>query len=236
MKVVYFIVAFLVSYLVFKFGLRPALNWFEGHSDVTARMSTRPWPDKLVLANEVALETPFKLIPNEHEWPEGAKELFIESTSYSYEEKNLSITALTISYHPGVTLDLEGAVDGALAGLRAVPGTTKVDTVKREKVDLGDGGRELEARVVRHGETAEIHQLIFLRQRRLYQLIFVVPPNHKQTAATWERMKSSVHFLNSPERPTAGSPAKPIERATGILPLPPGMQRKAVGGEKPVVK
>lgn len=238
MRVIYFIVAFWVSYLVFKYGVTPGLKWLGRDSDVTTGMSTRPWPDKIVLADEVVLETPFKLNPTDLEVPEGKRDLISDSASYFYQSKDLSVASATVSYRPGVTLNLGGAADGALARMRAVPGTKSVDSVKRETVALGDGGMEIEAQIARQGETLEMHGLFFLRQQRMYQLIFIATVKHKERTAMWDRMKASMRFVKLPNQTDdshdlTGLPAEPTDGAKGTSPLPAGMQRRTGVGAKP---
>ena len=71
-----------------KWRCAPLRSFDPEHSKTTAPLAWRAiLAHARLLANEVSLETPFKLIPNVYEWPEGAKELFTESASYSYEGK-----------------------------------------------------------------------------------------------------------------------------------------------------
>lgn len=232
-RVIYFIVAILVSYLVFKYGVTPGLKWLR--SDTTVGMSTRPWTDKIILADEMVVDTPFKLTPTELRIPEEKRELISDLRSYFGKRKDVSVLTAMFSYHPGVTLNLDAAVDGALESMRAVPGTKSVDSVKRDTMALGDGGIEMEARITQNGEPLEMHGIFILRQRRLYQLIFVAPVKHKERTATWERMKSSVRFVSPPKQsdgakdPT-GLPAKPPK---GGESLPAGMRRRTGAGAKP---
>ena len=160
-----------LSILLFAVGIfagKLAYDEFFGESEV-ASFDELDWtPSDRV---GVRYEAPFELAPMDLELPEHIKVYVKEMSSYHYESKPLAFFVSRAEYQPGIKLDIEGAVNGAVQNMQAQKGITEF-TYEASKVtkDFIEG-RLIKGTCKVNGEDAEFIAQIYIKNVKMLQII-----------------------------------------------------------------
>jgi hypothetical protein len=166
-----------------------------GHaSDVPAIASdllTRPWVTEQIGRSGVEVETPWHLEGFHMPLPQGIK--VTQWTWIRREKDGFNVMAGRVVFAAGSRLSLEGAADGMIQNVKAVPGTRSTAPRKWDTTLLGRPAIEVEIRIQREqGTSALMHGIIVLRGLEMIQLGSIARADQPLADQAWERIRNSV--------------------------------------------
>jgi len=113
-----------------------AYNALFGESDI-AEYEDADWNRSVSLG--VTYEAPFELSPIEIKLPQYVKSYIKEMESYKFESRPIAFFISRAEYRDGVTIDLNGAVEGGIRNLQAQKGITdlsyKVSNIEKNFIE-----------------------------------------------------------------------------------------------------
>ncbi len=160
-----------LSVLLFIVGMiagKLAYDEFFGESE-TVSFEDTDWLPATLLG--VRYEAPFELAPMDLKLPEHIKVYVKEMTNYHYESKPIGFFLSRAEYQPGVKVDIDGAVQGAVQNMQAQKGisdfTYETSKIQKNFID----GRLVKGTCKVNGEDAEFICQLFAKDLKLLQIM-----------------------------------------------------------------
>jgi hypothetical protein len=111
------------------------------------------------------------------------------------EADGLNILVAHVVFAEGATPSLEGAADGMVKNVEAVPGTKSVTPRRTETKLLGRPAIEVEMRIEREkGAPALMHGIVVLKGPELIQILFIARADQPLATQAWARMRDSLRI------------------------------------------
>jgi len=173
-----------------------AMSWFRREPGVAKDLLTRHWVTDEIGQSSVMLDTPWRLEGVSMPFPKEFAGRVQQWTWIGREKDGLNVMAGRIVFSRTERPNLEGAADGMIANIQAMPGTQSVSTRKSEKKLLGSPTIEVEMRIQRKkGDPLLMHGLVcHVRQSELVQLYSIARADQPLGTEAWARMRNSMRI------------------------------------------
>lgn len=189
------VVVGLVAAFAGAFVARKAFQHFRREPTVARDILTRPWVKQQIGQSGVGLETPWRLEGLSMPLPKELSGLVSEWTWIGHEADGLNIMAARVRYAPQVVTSLEGAAQGALKNLRAMPGILKVTPQEYDTTLLGQPAIELDARLERKtGEPLRVHAIFGMRGPDLFQVLLISRADQPLGEKVWDKTRATIRL------------------------------------------
>lgn len=151
------------------------------------------WSEQQV--GSVHFSSPVPLKDEKVDLPDNVKQLVTASRYLAGEASGVTLAATAFTYKDGTQINLEGAADGALANIRAVPGIQDMVPAKKPATLLGKPAIDLEAKMRRDkGENLQLHGVVFASGPELFIFMMIAKDEHHDAAETWHRLRKSIRL------------------------------------------
>ena len=180
------------------------VGWWAGNSamsrlrrepDVAKDLLSRSWITSQIGQSSVRLDAPFRLEGVAVPFPKEFEGKVQQWTWLGREQDGLNVMAGWIGFTMNEP-NLEGAADGMVKNIEAMPGTRSVSTKRSEKKLLGSPAIEVEMRIQRQkGDPLLMHGVVILvRQLELIQLYSIARADQPLATEAWARMRDSMRI------------------------------------------
>jgi hypothetical protein len=140
----------------------------------------------------VALETPWHLQGVSVPLPKELSGKVRQWTWIGHEADGLDVLAARVVY-AAAQPSLEGAANGMVKNVEALPGTRSVVPQRRDTTLLGQPAIEVEMRIAREkGPPLLMHGIVVLRGPELIQLLSIARADQPLASEAWARMRNSI--------------------------------------------
>ena len=173
--------------------VRLTLGGLNREPGVPKDLLTRPWAEQPIGLSSVVLNAPFRLQGVSVPLPRELSGKVQKWTWIGREADGLNILVSHVIYAPGAIPSLEGAADGMVKSVKAVPGTKSVTPRRTQTTLLGRPAIEEEIRIEREkGEPALMHGIVVLKGPELIQILSIARADQPLASQAWTRMRDSV--------------------------------------------
>jgi len=173
-----------------------AMSWFRREPAVAKDLLSRPWVTGEIGQSSVMLDTPWPLEGVLVPFPKEFSGKVQQWTWLGREKDGLNVMAGRVLFSRSERPNLEGAADGMVRNIEAMPGTKSVTTTRRETRLLGSPAIELELKIQRKsGEPLLMHgAVIVVRRLELLQLLSIARADQPIATEAWARMRNSLRI------------------------------------------
>jgi hypothetical protein len=173
-----------------------AMSWFRREPGVAKNLLSRPWVSGEIGQSSVHLDTPFRLEGVAVPFPKEFAGSVSQWTWLGREEGGIHVMTGRVLFAHGVQPNLEGAADGMVRNVEALPGTKSVATRKWDTKLLGSRAIEVEMRIARlKGDPLLMHGVVVLvRRLELVQLLSIARADQPAATEAWSRMRDSMRI------------------------------------------
>lgn len=156
----------------------------------------QPWTQQQLAS--VHFESPVPLKDEPVALPDNVKQLVTASHYLAGEAGGITLATTSFTYKDGTPIDLQGAADGALANVRAVPGIQDMQPEKKPATLLGKPAIDLEAKMRRDKESLRVHGVVFENGSELYIFVMIAKDERREAADAWHRLRESIRLQPAP--------------------------------------
>lgn len=173
-----------------------AMSWFRREPVVARDLLTRHWVAAEIGQSNVMLDTPWPLEGVAVPFPNEFSGKVQQWTWLGREKDGLNVMTGRVVFSRTEQPNLEGAADGMVRNIEAMPGTKSVSTTRRETRLLGSPAIELELRIQRKsGDPLLMHGVVILvRKLELIQLLSIARADQPIATEAWARMRNSLRI------------------------------------------
>jgi hypothetical protein len=161
-----------------------------------AAAAPAPWIEQH-LGSSLVFEAPVQLKLENIELAANVKPLVSSSSYLTGEANGLSIAATAFTYREASSINLDAAADGAIANIRALPGTQLLEPTKTPATVAGEQAIELGARVKRDsGQMLRVHGAVLAHGSELFIFMLIASADPPATTESWQRLRQSIHLAH----------------------------------------
>ena len=173
-----------------------AMSWFRREPAVAKDLLTRQWVTGEIGQSSVLLDTPWPLEGVAVPFPREFSGKVQQWTWLGREKDGLNVMTGRVLFSRTERPSVEGAADGMVQNIQAMPGTKSVSTTRRETRLLGSPAIELELKIQRKsGDPLLMHGVVILvRRLELVQLMSIARADQPIATEAWARMRNSLRI------------------------------------------
>jgi len=187
------VVVGIVAAVAGSMGARSAIEWARREPAVSASVLAKPWSEVAPGGRDLVFESPLVPRPTALDLPAGVRTQTRQVTAEAVEGEGLNIMTMYMALIAGRTPNLEGAADGALSNIRAMPGASLASSRKTPATIAGLPAIEIEATVQRaRADDLKLHAIVLGRGEELFQVLVLHRLDQPKGDEVWERMRASV--------------------------------------------
>ena len=173
--------------------VRQTLGGVRREPGVPKNLLTRPWTEQSIGRSSVVFNAPFRLQGVSVPLPKELSGKVQQWTWIGREADGLDILVSHVVFAEGSIPSLEGAADGMVRNVEAVPGTKSVTPRRTPTTLLGRPAIEAEMRIEREkSEPLLMHGIVVLKGPELIQFLSIARADQPLASQAWARMRDSV--------------------------------------------
>ena len=168
-KIIISIIIFSAAFVAGKY----AYDFFFNEPEI-ASFETVDWRTRILTDAGVTMQAPFDLDPINIEVPAYVKQMLKSISNYKYESKAIGVFVSKAEYKEDVEISFEGAVNGALNGLKNAEGVTDF---KHEITDIRKNylnGKQIKGSFKIKDHTSEFLGEMYRDRNKLLQILCVI--------------------------------------------------------------
>jgi hypothetical protein len=173
-----------------------AMSWIRREPGVAKDLLSRQWVTGQIGRSSVMLDTPWRLEGVSMPFPKEFSGKVQQWTWLGREKDGLHVMTGRVVFSRTERPNLEGAADGMVRNIEAMPATRSVSARRWERKLLGSPAIEVEMRIQRKkGDPVLMHGVVILvRQSELVQLLSIARADQPVANEAWARMRDSMRI------------------------------------------
>lgn len=182
--------------LVAVVAYRPLVDALRDEPAVSPEMLSTPWQTVKLANASLQLDLPFEVTRQDPEMPPEVRANTEAASRYVSNGAGPTFELSHIRGTSAIESTLDAAADGAIAGVRGVPGTVSANVERRGRLVSGVPALGLDGRIERErGDPLAYHGLVVIRDRDIWILSCGYGLNQSAGKDACERIRESIELL-----------------------------------------